>query len=276
MRSAYPYLEILQPDDSLKIQKPNASEGLIILREFLEQQQNKKCITIGRLEDNDIVLPDPQRNVSRKHCCLKLENCDWWLVDEGSSNGTFVRRQNGETEIDARSAEKILLNDRDVILILSKLEQGEPVFWQLKFRDPDRTNQIKKFQSAVALEYSLSQEKLFRVTCGGREEIILNPQERKFIDYMASRNWENNNQPIVCSYEELLKAIWDEPFGRTKSDVTILTWRIRQKIESDPGEPKFLSTVRRRGFLLNVKTCQYLNSEKDGREKLESWEKTSR
>ncbi len=273
MNSAYPYLEILQPDDKLKIQKPNASRGLIILREFLEQKQNKKWITIGRLDDNDIVLPDPQRNVSRKHCFLKLENFDWWLVDEGSSNGTFIRRQNGETEIDARSAEKILLNDKDVILILSKLEQGEPVFWQLKFRDPDITNQIKKFQSAAVLEYSLSQEKLFRVNGQGREEIKLNPQERKFIDYMASRNWENNDQPVVCSYEELFQAIWDEPFGRTKSDVTILTCRIRQKIESDPGEPKFLSTVRRRGFLLNAKTCQSLNSSKNGREKLESWGK---
>jgi len=49
---------------------------------------SKKETTIGRGEDRDIVVPDSA--VSRKHCKIVLEDDGYYIVDEGSTNGTFV------------------------------------------------------------------------------------------------------------------------------------------------------------------------------------------
>lgn len=48
----------------------------------------EKEITIGRGEDRDIVVRD--NAVSRKHCRIVLEEDGYYIVDEGSTNGTFV------------------------------------------------------------------------------------------------------------------------------------------------------------------------------------------
>ena len=45
-------------------------------------------LTIGRSPDNDIVLPD--RFVSSRHATVRREGDETWLVDEGSTNGTFL------------------------------------------------------------------------------------------------------------------------------------------------------------------------------------------
>ncbi len=48
----------------------------------------EKEVTIGRGEDRDIVVPD--NAVSRRHCRITLEEDGYYIVDEGSTNGTFV------------------------------------------------------------------------------------------------------------------------------------------------------------------------------------------
>jgi DNA-binding winged helix-turn-helix (wHTH) protein len=214
----------------------------------------KQQIAIGRSDDNDLVLPDPEKKVSRRHGTIEYASGRWWLVDEGSANGTFLRQGgNGKAEIDVRSLETIPLADGDVILILGKLLPGDqPVFWELKFRDPAETQRVEGFQRLAEIEYSLSQKKLFRVTRQHREEIKLSPQERDLIHYMAQKNQANNCQAIVCQYEELIKAIWGEPFGRTNNEINRLVWAVRDKIELDSGEPKFLKTVRGEGYLLEI------------------------
>lgn len=47
-----------------------------------------QTITIGRGNDNTIVLDD--KEVSRVHCSVFVESSQTYLVDEGSSNGTFI------------------------------------------------------------------------------------------------------------------------------------------------------------------------------------------
>ncbi len=61
-------------------------------------------VTIGRGLDNDIILEDTR--VSRKHAQLRYRQRRFWLIDLGSTNGTFV---NGE-----RIAERAL-RDGDIV-----------------------------------------------------------------------------------------------------------------------------------------------------------------
>ncbi len=249
-------LKVCKPDDNLEITKPNVTQDTIYLKELLQQKQDQKQINIGRLGNNDIVLPDPQKNISKKHCFLKFDDYDWWIVDERSTNGTFVICQE-QDPIDVRLEPdcQLALSDKDTILIPYKFEQDRPYYWKFVFYDPEVTNfedNFNLFQPTAKLGYSLSQEKLFNLTTNSKEEVKLSPKQRKFIHYMVFQNQENNNQPIVCSYEELIEAIWEDTFNHSKNDVTLLAWYIRQKIEADSGEPQFLHTVPGRGFLLDI------------------------
>ncbi|MGH9197707.1 MAG: FhaA domain-containing protein [Acidimicrobiia bacterium] len=45
-------------------------------------------ITIGRLDECDIVVVDP--NASRRHARLKKRDENWWIEDLGATNGTLV------------------------------------------------------------------------------------------------------------------------------------------------------------------------------------------
>lgn len=244
MTSEYPFL---------KVQDPEGNSYTIQLQEFIEPQPQPR-ITIGRGEDNHIVLPDPHKKVSRQHAAIERGSGRWWLIDTDSANGTFLRQGDGKAEIDVRSEGSVPLKSGNVILILGKwTEPGIPFFWQLTFRDPNETELIDRFQAPEFIEYHLSQQQLYRATRQNREEIRLRPQERSLIHHMAQRNHVNNDEPIVCNYEELIPAIWTESFGHTTNEVSSLVWGIRDKIERDSGEPQFLKTVKGKGYLLDVK-----------------------
>jgi hypothetical protein len=65
-------------------------------------------VTVGRLPDaNDIALqPDPERFVTRAaHCTLERDGGQWFLVDGGSVNGTFVRRGGAPERVHGRASQ---------------------------------------------------------------------------------------------------------------------------------------------------------------------------
>ncbi len=214
----------------------------------------KYRFTVGRSNGNDIVLPNPEKTISRQHCVLECEANCWWVVDECSANGTFVQQCNSDTRIDVRQNGRLQLKNEDVILILGKfLQPEEPVFWKLTFLDIEQTKPVPKYQPHPYLEYSLSLQKLCRVNGRDRQKINLTPRERKLIHYMAELNQANNNQPTVCNYQYLIARIWDDEIGHTNNDVTRLIWSLRRKIELDSGEPEFLRTEQGQGYSLKVK-----------------------
>ena len=50
---------------------------------------NSGSFALGRAGDNDWVLPDPERVLSKRHCAISAVSGGWHLVDS-SSNGTFL------------------------------------------------------------------------------------------------------------------------------------------------------------------------------------------
>ncbi len=249
MNSEYPFL---------KATKPDGGQFTIELEEIIGQQEGEICITIGRQNNNHIVLPDPQKKISRHHCTLQYSNNRWWIVDKGSANGTFLQREIDQPEIDVRSEDAIALRSGDYILILGDLNSsGIPIFWRLEFIDPGETYQISSMQAVHSLEYSLSRQTLYRNIARRRDSISLGEQERCLIDYMSRKNKQNNNQPVICEHDELIQAVWrNDTFGRDRKTVNHLVWRIKNKIELDSGEPQFLKTIRGRGYLLDIKIIE--------------------
>lgn len=63
--------------------------------------------TIGRGEENTIVLKD--RFISKRHLRIEERNREWFVIDEGSANGTYIN--------DKRIAKEAPLHNRDVLRI---------------------------------------------------------------------------------------------------------------------------------------------------------------
>jgi len=74
--------------------------------------------SLGRASVNTIVLESPK--ISRRHALIHLQNIgEFWLIDFGSSNGTFLNKR--------RIHQPVRLNDGDQITI------GDQAF---KFHQP--------------------------------------------------------------------------------------------------------------------------------------------
>lgn len=236
-QALHPYLEVQGP------------EGERYAVELVRER-----LTVGRLPNlNDVALdPDPQQLVTRQvHCVVEREGADHWVVDNGSVNGTFVRRGETLERVQGRAP----LADGDVVCVLGRLtEAGDPVYWQLTFRDPLKTRPARIAPRPACLEYDWLQAKLFHVEGAARAEIKgLRPQEHKLVRYMAERNRTNGNVPVLCSYEELITAIWGEDAYHSQDEVIHLVWGLRKKIEPDQKEPRLLQLERGLGYRLN--TC---------------------
>lgn len=58
-----------------------------------EYPLEKPDTSIGRAPENDIILPDEEKVISRYHATIRYENGSYLLRDDGSSNGTYVNGQ---------------------------------------------------------------------------------------------------------------------------------------------------------------------------------------
>lgn len=52
---------------------------------------SEERVTIGRTEDNTIVLPDP--SISKQHAEIVFEDGNYFVIDLGSSNGVFLNNE---------------------------------------------------------------------------------------------------------------------------------------------------------------------------------------
>ena len=246
----------LPPYPYLTVTSPNQDETYRInFSDFFKTPGMDLRVTLGRGEANHIDLPDPYKKISRRQCVFEQCGSSWFLVDEGSANGTYVRRSQDPDldEIDARVG-KVDLEEEDVILILGAWKgEDTPLFWRLVWHDPDFTVPQPGFSSPEFLEYHLPSQQLYRIKNGVRTTISLSKQQRSLVNYLASCNAENDGHPAICSSQELLMAIWEEPFGHKISEVNRLAWAIRNKIESDGGEPRWLLNHKGEGYSLRVK-----------------------
>ena len=210
-------------------------------------------VTIGRFAQfNDVGLePDPQQLITRKaHCVIERRTDTWWVIDNGSVNRTFIC-DSGQMNVVTGQAP---IRDGDSIRILGLLtEDGDAVYWELTFRDPLKTSPVVSGPQIAYLEYDWIQAKLFRIEGAYRHEIYsLRPQEHKLIRYMDQRNRANRNVPVMCTYEELITAIWGDEINHAEAEVNHLIYELRQKLEPDPRTPQFLQSVRGLGYRLET------------------------
>ncbi|MGF1570334.1 MAG: FHA domain-containing protein [Nodosilinea sp.] len=115
----------LQPDPYLVLKTDSGGRHLSLVGHY--------CWTVGRSDDNNFVLPD--RWISRNHAMLQaIENGEFYLIDLGSRNGTFV---NGR-----RVTVPVILRDGDLLTF------GQT---ELKFFSPHVSEAAASLGSASSL-----------------------------------------------------------------------------------------------------------------------------
>jgi len=81
----------------------------------------------------------------------------------------------------------------------------------------------------------------------GKQELSLTPREYELLVYLVRRAGE------VVTWEKLLAEVWGYPPGAGSPEtVRVVVWRLRQKVERDAAHPRWLVTVRGKGYRLEM------------------------
>jgi DNA-binding winged helix-turn-helix (wHTH) protein len=232
----------------LKITDPNGKTETIEL--------TKTRYTIGRLpECNDIALPETEGIITRvEHCILEREADGWWVKDK-STNGTIIERDQVQLQVQSCLGRKNLIVSEDLIKINN---------WQLEFIDPNKTPavilkpEINLGNQSTNLVFNVSQLTLYKIEQGQRIPLELRPQLINMLEYLARKNLGNQNQPTVCTYDELINTIWkdeNDRLSRTPLEVNGLAKDIRKIFTKNGGDSSWLETKKTIGYILKI-TCE--------------------
>ncbi|MDY6979024.1 MAG: adenylate/guanylate cyclase domain-containing protein [Pseudomonadota bacterium] len=83
----------------------------------------KSVLTLGRDMNSDIVLPD--LHASRNHAMIRcIGNGDYYLIDSGSSNGSFVNRQRVAMPKLLKNGDRITIGRFEILFEQSSKEAG--------------------------------------------------------------------------------------------------------------------------------------------------------
>ncbi|EOL50080.1 winged helix-turn-helix domain-containing protein [Enterococcus caccae] len=85
----------------------------------------------------------------------------------------------------------------------------------------------------------------FSVNIEGKGEVGLTKLEFKALETLI------RNKGEAISYEELYKSVWGKEKGDKKYRVANLIFHLRKKLEDDSFKPKYIRTVRSRGYMLS-------------------------
>lgn len=214
-------------------------------------------VVVGRRSPTfvpDVVLePDPDRWVGRSHCRLVHDDGRWYVTDNGSVNGTLLRRGGQTSRLEGRTA----LQHGDTLMVLGGVDDdGTSRYWELVLVDPHETrsaaDRAAAGEPAVALRYDWVAARAYR-----REGTVehpldgLRPQGHRLVRHMAERGRDHG--AVACSHDELIAAVWGEADGGwTRSDLAGLVRDVRRAVEVDPSRPQLLQTVTGFGYRLVV------------------------
>jgi hypothetical protein len=213
--------------------EPGPAPLLVIRRQGVSPTQiewTQPVLTIGRDGANDIVIDHPL--ASRRHARLEYDAHGYYVRDLESTNGTYVDGERIEGARQLHNQLRIWIADTEII-----------------FNDPEATQ--KGELPVEILKRIRATETLLRLDTRTKEVFIegklINPpltvKEFQLLELMYTHKGE------VISKDEIARNVWDyEVYDYNAIDA--LVYRLRQRIEQDPGNPRFLVTVRGFGYKL--------------------------
>ena len=182
----------------------------------------KETTTIGRSDDNDVVIPD--RWISRHHARIALQGSRYVIDDQGSKNGVFV---NGK-----RVTRPLPLEDGDRIQLAPRC--------QLIFVDNEATAPLFPGQGGVTIE-----EETRRVWVRGQELVPpLSSAQFALLQMLLAEPGR------VFSRDELIAVAYadQDPAGVSDDALNSLVRRLRRRLVSVGPGHRYILAVRGHGF----------------------------
>jgi hypothetical protein len=190
----------------------------------------KRSIILGRGGHDtecDIVLPE--RQVSRQHAEIYLENGRYYLRDLGSKNGTYV---NGQAVLSP-----VEMYDGDVIQIA--------LCERARFVGADATLPLDEIESLYGLRLDPESR---RVWIGSREvDPPLSPAQYRLLELLFEQVGR------VCTRDEIVEHVWleAERDGVTEQAIDALVRRLRDRLAEIDPEGEYIVTIRGHGFRMD-------------------------
>lgn len=115
-------------------------------------------------------------------------------------------------------------------------------------------NLMQRFKQQVTPKNTLSSESVqfklipqnLSVSLNHGEEVNLTKLEFLTIEYLHKHARE------TMTYEDIYENVWNDSYGNRKYRVSNLVFHLRKKLESDIEKPKYIKTIRSKGYMLNV------------------------
>ena len=194
---------------------------------YREIDWETEAISVGRESTNDIIIDHPL--ASRRHARFERGNDGYCIRDLDSTNGTFVNGDAIRGAFTLRNQDQVVIADTVIV-----------------FQDPEAT-----IKGALPPEVLRAVREELRVDTRTKEVFIkgksLNPpltvKEFQLLELLFNRRGQ------VVSKDDIARNVWDyEVFDYNAIDA--LVYRLRQRIEVDPANPRYLVTQRGFGYKL--------------------------
>jgi pSer/pThr/pTyr-binding forkhead associated (FHA) protein len=200
---------------------------------YRELDWDRDLITIGRDNTNDIIIDHPL--ASRRHARFERNKNGFAIRDLESTNGTYLKRaQIAEGEqIDGA----VHLYNLDQVIIADTI---------ITFQDPEAT-----VKGSLPPDVLRAMREELRVDSQAKEVYVkghliepsLTVKEFQLLELLYNRKGQ------VVSKDEIARTVWDyEVFDYNAIDA--LVYRVRQRIEVEPNNPRYLVTQRGFGYKL--------------------------
>ncbi|MEI5993547.1 DNA-binding response regulator [Candidatus Enterococcus mansonii] len=160
----------------------------------------------------------------------------WVLSDESTKINRIVHLQLGADGTFDKRTEA----DEFCLYIMSTLERR--LNKKIQQTAIATNTQLLKTEKVAAIQLVPNN---FSVNIEGKGEVGLTKLEFKALESLIRRKGE------AVTYEELYKSVWGEEKGEKKYRVANLVFHLRKKLEDDSFKPKYIRTVRSRGYMLS-------------------------
>lgn len=109
---------------------------------------------------------------------------------------------------------------------------------QIYYEGGSQENVIKEYHFGGKFCLNLEYKTLMR----DGEEVSLRPREYELLEYMV------RNHDIILTKEMLVQGVWGSCFNGYDNTVMVHISHLREKIEDNPTSPRFVKTVKGRGY----------------------------
>jgi len=212
---------------------PTPAPLLIIRRQdtsVTELEWSKPLLTLGRDSANDIIIDHPL--ASRRHARMERDENGYFVRDLDSTNGTSVNGNRIEGAYMLRNQDKVWVADTEIVFNDPEATQKGPLPLEILKR-------VRAAEETLRLDSRAKEVYL----AGKTLDPPLTVKEFQLLELLYTHKGQ------VISKDEIARSVWDyEVYDYNAIDA--LVYRLRQRIEQDPGAPRFLVTVRGFGYKL--------------------------